>query len=54
MSKAAFVLLAFLAVAIIAGCSKKSHPATAANTAEPTKPVRKAAVKNCSAQSNNR
>lgn len=28
MNKAAFVLMAFLAVAIIAGCSKKTHPST--------------------------
>ena len=33
MNKTAFVLMAFLAVALMAGCSKRTHPATtAANT----------------------
>lgn len=32
MNKAVFVIMAFLAAGIIAGCSKKNHPATAANT----------------------
>jgi ABC-type uncharacterized transport system auxiliary subunit len=46
MNKAVFVLMAFLAVAIMAGCSKKTNPA-AATTTEPvtTKPVRKPAFK---------
>ena len=48
MNKAAFVLMAFLAVAMMAGCSKKTHPvSTAANTPDPAsvKPARKATVK---------
>lgn len=44
MNKAGTILLAFFIVAAIAGCSKKSHPATETNTAT-TKPVKKAVVK---------
>jgi len=44
MNKAGFILMTLLAVTIIAGCSKKTHPATAAApaTSETAKPVRKA------------
>ena len=48
MNKAAFVLLVFLAIAILAGCSKKTNPATtAANTPDSAsvKPVRKPTLK---------
>ena len=44
MNKALFVIMAFLAACIIAGCSKKSHPATAAaNTPDSVsvKPVKR-------------
>jgi hypothetical protein len=43
MNNAGFILLAFLAVAGVTGCSKKSHPATA--TTEPAKPAKKTIVK---------
>ncbi len=48
MNKAAFVLMASLAVAILDGCSKKTNPATtAANTPDSAseKPVRKPTLK---------
>ena len=44
MNRAVFVLMTFLAVAITAGCSKKSYPATvAANTTDSVtvKPVKR-------------
>ena len=48
MNKAAFVFMAFLAVAIMAGCSKKTHPAsTAVNTTDSAlvKPVKRPVLK---------
>jgi hypothetical protein len=48
MNKAVFVLMAFLAVAMMAGCSKKSHPATAAANTPDTasvKPVKRPTLK---------
>jgi len=43
MNKAVFILIAFLAVIFVTGCSKKSHPET--TVAAPAKPVKKATVK---------
>jgi hypothetical protein len=46
MNKAGFVIMTFLVAIIVTGCSKKSHPATAAGTEPVTeKPVRKPAIK---------
>ncbi len=48
MNKAAFVLMAFLAGAIITGCSKKSHPTTTTINAPDSatvKPVKKPTLK---------
>ena len=44
MNKAGFILMAFLAVAVVAGCSKKTTPSTTVTT-EPAKPAKKATVK---------
>lgn len=41
MNKAVFILMVFLAVTVVTGCSKKSHPETTAAA----KPVKKPAVK---------
>jgi hypothetical protein len=46
MNKAGFLLIIFLAVTIVTGCSKKNHPATAAAIKPVTaKPLRKPAIK---------
>jgi hypothetical protein len=48
MNKAAFILLHFLAVAILAGCSKMTHPATnTVNTPDSAsvKPVKRPTLK---------
>ena len=48
MNKTAFVVIAFLAVVILASCSKKTHPSTTAASipdSAPVKPVKKPTLK---------